>query len=46
MIEKVKVQKGTIVKEIQKKDLPQYIALGWQEVKNYIDYTQKYKKVV
>lgn len=48
MIEKVKVRKDLIVKEIQKKDLPQYIAMGWQEVKenNFIDYTQKYKKVV
>lgn len=35
MIEKVKVKKGTITKEIQKKDLPQYVALGWLEVKSY-----------
>lgn len=31
-IEKVKVQKDFVVKEIMKKDLPQYRAMGWKEV--------------
>lgn len=35
MNEKVKVFKGLITKEIQKKDLPQYVAMGWQEYKGY-----------
>ncbi len=29
--EKVKIVKGSITKEIQKKDLPLYINLGWHE---------------
>lgn len=28
----VKVQKGIEIKDIQKKDLPKYIAMGWKEV--------------
>ena len=32
----VKVTKDGIDKEIQKKDLPEYIALGWTEVTNYV----------
>ncbi len=35
MNEKVKVQKGTVVKTIQKKDLPQYVAMGWKEVNSF-----------
>lgn len=34
-IEKVKVQKDFTVKEIMKKDLPQYRAMGWKEVVTY-----------
>lgn len=34
-IEKVKVQKDFVVKEIMKKDLPQYRAMGWKEVIDY-----------
>ena len=46
MIEKVKVtnQNGTITKEIQKKDLPQYVAMGWKEKKEY-NFNQKFTKV-
>ena len=44
MIEKVKVTKDTITKEIQKKDLPQYVAMGWREVKAF-EYPQKFTKV-
>lgn len=44
MIEKVKVTKGAITKEIQKKDLPQYVAMGWKEKKEY-NFQQKFTKV-
>ena len=44
MNEKVKVQKGQIIKEIQKKDLPQYISMGWQEYKE-ISFQQKFTKI-
>ena len=45
MNEKVKVAKQGITKEIQKKDLPQYVAMGWQEVRTYVQ-TQTFKKIV
>lgn len=32
MNDKVKVVKNGVTKEIQKKDLPEYIAMGWVEV--------------
>lgn len=41
MIEKVKVKKGQITKEIMKKDLPQYVALGWIEIKS--DFKSQYQ---
>lgn len=45
MIEKVKVSKDGITKEILKKDLPQYISLGWTEVKQFTTIPQ-YKRIV
>lgn len=42
MNETVKVSKNGIVKQIQKKDLPQYLAKGWKVVENYFDITKKY----
>ena len=44
MNEKVKVTKGMITKEIQRKDLPQYVAMGWIEVKPSF-FNQKFTKV-
>lgn len=43
MNEKVTIQKELITKKIQKKDLPQYLAMGWREVKpvNTYDYNAK-----
>ena len=35
MIEKVKVTKDGITKEILKKDLPLYVTMGWKEVKSF-----------
>ena len=32
MNDKIKVSKNGITKEIQKKDLPEYVAMGWNEV--------------
>lgn len=32
MNDKVKVSKNGITKEIQKKDLPEYVAMGWTEI--------------
>ena len=32
MNDKVKVSKNGITKEIQKKDLPEYVAMGWIEL--------------
>lgn len=46
MNEKVKVQKGTIVKEIQKKDLPQYIAMGWKEANSFEFKPKTYDKIL
>ena len=40
--EKVKVVKDFVVKEIKKKDLPQYLAMGWKEEKFS---TPKYNKI-
>lgn len=34
-MEKVKVRKDNITKEIQKKDLTDYLLMGWIEVKGY-----------
>lgn len=34
-VETVKVQKDFVVKEIMKKDLPQYRAMGWREVNSF-----------
>ena len=41
--EKVKVQKDGITKEIQKKDLPNYVALGWKEVAEFV---KSYTRVI
>lgn len=45
-VEKVKVQKGDIQKEIQKKDLPKYLALGWVEVVDFYSNLMRVKKVI
>ena len=44
-IEKVKVTKGTITKEIQKKDLPIYINMGWRKATNFNDRPTRFDKV-
>lgn len=33
-VEITKVEKNGVVKEIRKTDLPDYVALGWKEVKD------------
>lgn len=43
--EKVKVRKDGVTKEIQKKDLPDYIKLGWQEVKDYFE-VNKFQRII
>lgn len=43
-IETVRVSKDFVEKEIKKKDLPQYLAMGWKEVRN-IPTTTKYPKI-
>lgn len=49
MDERITIQKDLITKKIQKKDLPQYLAMGWREVKpiNAYDYnTKKFTRLV
>ena len=40
----VKVMKAGITKSIQEKDLPQYISMGWKEVRDYSN-PQMFKKI-
>lgn len=44
-VELVKVEKNGVIKEIRKTDLPDYVALGWKEIKDNSATTQdiKYK---
>lgn len=42
-IETVKVTKDFVVKEIKKKDLPQYLAMGWKEEKQ--PYPKKFNSI-
>ena len=47
-VEYVKVFKEGITKEIKKKDLPTYVSLGWNEVKNVSNdvLKNKYTKMI
>lgn len=45
MIEKVKVTKDGVTKEIQKKDLPQYIAMGWTLYRDYTTPIKQFTRV-
>lgn len=45
-IEMVKVQKDGVQKEIQKKDLPKYLSMGWTEVVDFYSNIMRVKKVV
>lgn len=45
MNDKVKVSKNGITKEIQKKDLPEYVAMGWIEVSTNIIQPKKIERI-
>lgn len=45
-IEMVKVRKDNVEKQIQKKDLPKYLAMGWVEVVDFYSNIMRVKKVV
>ena len=47
-VEYVKVIKDGITKEIKKKDLPTYVSLGWNEIKNVSNdiLKNKYTKMI
>lgn len=45
MNDKVKVTKNGVTKEIQRKDLPEYVAMGWVEVKTNTIQIQKIDRI-
>lgn len=45
MNDKIKVSKNGITKEIQKKDLPEYVAMGWNEVSSNTIQPKKIERI-
>ena len=45
MNDKVKVSKNGITKEIQKKDLPEYVAMGWRELSSNTIQPKKIERI-